>query len=69
MCSMTIDKGSGPQANGTVKLPNENFEILIYDIEADGSLSEDPAYEHDEIVIILGSSVSGFVTIISMYVM
>ena len=69
MCNMTIDKGSELQANGTVKLPNENFEILIYDIEADGSLSENPAYQHDEIVIILGSSVSGFVTIISVYVM
>ena len=59
MCSMTIDKGSEPQANGRFELPNGNYEILVYDIEIDGSLSENPAYQHDEIVIILGSSVSG----------
>ena len=59
MCSMTIDKGSGPQANGTFELPNGNYEILVHDIEIDGTLPENPAYQHDEIVIILGSSVSG----------
>ena len=59
MCNMTIDKGSELQANGTFELPNGNFEILIYDVEVDGSLSEDPAYEHDETVVVLGPSPSG----------
>ena len=59
MCSITIDKGSGSEANGIFELPNGTYEILVYDIEADGSLSENPAYEHDEIVVVQGSSVSG----------
>ena len=59
MCSMTIDKGSGPQANGRFELPDGTYEILVYDIEADGSLSENPAYKHAEIVVLQGSSVSG----------
>ena len=59
MCSMTIDKGNGPQANGRFELPDGTYEILVYDIEADGSLSENPAYEHNETVVLQGSSVSG----------
>ena len=58
-CSMTIDKGNELQAYGTFELPDGTYEILVYDIEADGSLSENPAYEHDEIVVLQGSSVSG----------
>ena len=58
-CNMIIDKGSGPQAKGRFELPDGTYEILVYDIEADGSLSENPAYQHNETVVVQGSSVSG----------
>ena len=56
---MTIDKGSGPQAKGRFELPDGTYDIFVHDIEIDGSLSGNPAYEHNETVVVQGSSVSG----------
>ena len=70
-CSISDDpdinrKGDESEVEQVFSLPNGTYEIAIYDIEADGTQSEYPAYELDK-QIVVQDSMSGKLCVFFFY--